>query len=59
MITLELTPEEYYMLMHILERTRKRTERKRAETPWIKQDGYMVNKFTGKKLDTSTNRFVN
>lgn len=59
MITLELTPEEYYTLLHILERTRMRTERKRVETSWIKQDGYMVNRYNGKKLDMTTNRFVN
>lgn len=59
MITIDVTPEEYYMIMQILERTRKKTERKRVETHWIKQNGYMVNKITGKKLDLSTNRFVN
>lgn len=59
MITLELTSDEYYMLINILERATKRTERKRIESAWIKQDGYIVNKYTGKKLNTTTNRFVN
>lgn len=59
MITIEVTPEEYYTLVHVLERTQNRMKRKRVETHWIKQNGYMVNKITGKKLDMSTNRFVN
>lgn len=59
MITMDLTPEEFYMLVHIVERAQNRMKPKRVETHWVKQDGYMVNKLTGKKLDLNTNRFVN
>lgn len=59
MVTLELTPEEFYMLVHIIERTKKQRERRRVESNWIKQNGFLVHKSTGRKLDLSNNRFVN
>ena len=58
-ITLELSEEEYKYIIRFLEKLRYEDQRKKRKSRWIRQDGYMIDPKTGRKLDTATNKFVN
>ncbi len=59
-IIIELSYEEYDTILKVVGKLKKAWQPKqRKPTKWIKENGYLINTKTGRKLDIATKKFVN
>ena len=59
-VFIELTYEEYDMILKVVEKLKEAWQPKQKKpSKWIKENGYLINTKTGRKLDIATKKFVN